>query len=231
MSASCSRSGSASAARSRRAFDLQADAALRRRIGCERLQQGTERHPLQRHGHARLRPGECEQAARDPRQAGRVALDVREEVVAFARTILRSGLQHLHRRRDRRQRRPELMRRVPDELVQGPRVRVAAGDLLDDEHCRLRRLGRDAGDAEEQPRVAHDLVGDAGAEPDELLRHEPEAWIELGAHARRVVAEQDASVLVREHDPELVVDADDSVWIALEETVDRGAAVVDRARH
>ena len=78
---------------------------------------------LERHGRERrllltgLRAGEDEHRVEQPLEPGRRLLDVAQESVAGLRVVLGAVLQDLDRARDRRHRRPQLMRGVLDEVL------------------------------------------------------------------------------------------------------------------
>jgi hypothetical protein len=80
---------------------------------------------------AGLRARQREQRAPHACEPVALALDVADEEVALVGQLLRPRLQDLDRRRDRREGRPELVRRVRDELALGPLPSLARGDVLE----------------------------------------------------------------------------------------------------
>jgi hypothetical protein len=163
---------------------------------------------------AQLGPCEREETSGEPRQPFRVPFDVREEAVALFRLVLRPGLQRLDGRRDSCERRPELVRRVAQELVHNAFLAVVRTDVLDEHQGRVVARSSHPADAQHSVVGERDLDRTHGRrELDEPARDRSKlgrrARGEVGAFPDRVRAEDRARAGVREHDAAVLVEGDD----------------------
>src|SRR5262249_25646873 len=123
----------------RRAIEYHLDSWLQLESANQLLDQPAKRDLLTpRVLFPRLGTREHEQRRGEPIEAAGLLLDVAQKPVALLRDLARSGLEALDRTSNGRQRRPQLVSGIVDELALGAPPMLAIGDVSHDEEHRLR---------------------------------------------------------------------------------------------